>query len=179
MYAENLYGRELREHKTWILKSNWATSSIFATSYIQASIASSRASVTLSLSRFLFSESDDFHRNRDRGAHIAPETYLLNQPPRLRWNNDEWLMHRLQPAGTITGSVTIAEGEGKRERSRMQTCCVAQCASSLSSSLSSETGKVFSVSVELRRSLYTFHPEHILRDERGYGFEETKRRRSG
>lgn len=35
--------------------------------------------------------------------------------------------------------------------------------------------EVFSVSVELRRPLCALHPEHILRDERGYGFEETKR----
>lgn len=38
-----------------------------------------------------------------------------------------------------------------------------------------DPGEVFSVGVELRRPLCTLHPEHILRDERGYGFEETKR----
>jgi len=47
---------------------------------------------------FRFLQVHDFHR-----LGIASETYLLNH--RLRWNNDEWLMRRLQPTREGRGSI--------------------------------------------------------------------------
>lgn len=82
-------------------------------------------------------------------------------------------MCRLQPppaaARTITGRKTVIWGGGGGEEQNADVLRCAMC------SLLPSCDKVFSVNVELRRSLYTLHPEHILRDERGYGFEKTKR----
>lgn len=58
---------------------------------------SSSSSIRFS-SLFRFPQVHDFHR-----LGIASEMYLLNH--RLRWNNDEWLMRRLQPTREGRGSI--------------------------------------------------------------------------
>lgn len=87
---------------------------------------------------------------------------------RLRWNNDEWLMRHLQPPPAVRGRGSIGQDAA------VLRCAMCHLPSHLP--LSSATAdEVFSVGAELHRPLCALHPEHILRDERGYGFEETKR----
>lgn len=82
-------------------------------------------------------------------------------------------MRRLQPPPTGERCDSIGQDAALRNDAAalMQP---PPCFTSLSPPL--QPGEVFSVGVELHpRSLCTLHPEHILRDERDYGFEETKR----